>query len=279
MAQAGQEMVRYADDYVVLCESKEEAEGVLEILRQWAGAAGLTLHPAKTRIVDASQKGGFDFLGYHFERGYRWPRQKSLDKFKQTLREKTRSGRPGSLKDIIQEINRSVRGWFEYFKHSQNTVFKPLDGWIRQRLRRLLRRRRTGSSRGHSRSSTLARSLLRRSRANLLSLSPRQSEPTSAMRPLTGEPDAGNPPVRFGGRGEVLSLVPTPIAQRSLRDQAFGTSQKDPHACPTSPPGPLSYGIHPRDLSHRPFGTSVCDFPWRAIIPEGTMACENLPSV
>jgi RNA-directed DNA polymerase len=147
MAQAGKEMVRYADDFVVLCESKEEAQEVLETLRQWAGAAGLTLHSTKTRIVDASQKGGFDFLGYHFERGYRWPRQKSLDKFKQTVREKTRTGRSGSLKDIIQEINHSARGWFEYFKHSQNTVFKPLDGWIRQRLRRLLRRRRSGSTR------------------------------------------------------------------------------------------------------------------------------------
>ncbi|MGH7967694.1 MAG: group II intron maturase-specific domain-containing protein, partial [Limisphaerales bacterium] len=94
-----------------------------------------------------SQKGGFDFLGYHFERGYRWPRKKSLDKLKETIREKTKSGRPGSLKDIIREINRCTRGWFEYFKHSQNTVFRPLDGWIRQRLRRILRRRLTGSKR------------------------------------------------------------------------------------------------------------------------------------
>jgi RNA-directed DNA polymerase len=147
MTRVGKEMVRYADDFVVLCESETEANEVLEKLRQWVAGAGLTLHPSKTRIVDASQKGGFDFLGYHFERGHRWPRKKSLDKFKETIREKTRSGRPGSLKVIIQEINRSARGWFEYFKHSQNTVFKPLDGWIRQRLRRLLRRRRTGSTR------------------------------------------------------------------------------------------------------------------------------------
>jgi len=147
MARAGKEMVRYADDFVVLCDSEAEANEVLEMLRQWVAAAGLTLHPTKTRIVDASRKGGFDFLGYHFERGYRWPRAKSIAKFKETIRAKTCSGRPGSLKDIIQEINRSVRGWFEYFKHSQNTVFKPLDGWIRQRLRRLLRRRRTGSRR------------------------------------------------------------------------------------------------------------------------------------
>ena len=73
MAQQGREMVRYADDFVILCESQAQAQEVLEQLRQWTAAAGLTLHPTKTRIVDASQKGGFDFLGYHFERGHRWP--------------------------------------------------------------------------------------------------------------------------------------------------------------------------------------------------------------
>lgn len=147
MAAQGRQMVRYADDFVILCQSQQEAQEVLEQLRQWTQAAGLTLHPSKTRIVEASQKGGFDFLGYHFERGYRWPRKKSLDKFKEAIREKTRRARPGSLRDIVREINRSTKGWFGYFKHSQNTVFKPLDGWIRQRLRRLLRRRFKGCGR------------------------------------------------------------------------------------------------------------------------------------
>jgi RNA-directed DNA polymerase len=147
MARQGKEMVRYADDFVILCQSEQAAQEVLEQLRQWTQAAGLTLHPTKTRIVEASQSGGFDFLGYHFERGYRWPRKKILVKFKETIREKTKSGRPGSLRDIIREINHCTRGWFEYFKHSQNTVFQPLDGWIRQRLRRMLRRRYTGSRR------------------------------------------------------------------------------------------------------------------------------------
>lgn len=147
MAGQGRQMVRYADDFVILCQNQQQAQEVLEQLRHWTQAAGLTLHPTKTRIVDASQKGGFDFLGYHFERGYRWPRKKSLDKLKESIRDKTQSGRPGSLKDIIREINHCTRGWFEYFKHSQNTVFKPMDGWIRQRLRRILRRRHIGSNR------------------------------------------------------------------------------------------------------------------------------------
>ena len=147
MARQGRHMVRYADDFVILCPNQQQAQEVLEQLRQWTQAAGLTLHPTKTRIVDASQKGGFDFLGYHFERGYRWPRKKSLDKLKETIREKTHSGRPGSLKDIIRELNHCTRGWFEYFKHSQDTVFRPMDSWIRQRLRRILRRRHIGSNR------------------------------------------------------------------------------------------------------------------------------------
>jgi len=147
MAGQGKEMVRYADDFVILCESEAEAQGVMEQLRQWVAEVGLILHPTKTRIVDATQKGGFDFLGYHFERGYRWPRKKSLDKFKETIREKTSRAKPGSLQDIIADVNRTVAGWFEYFQHSIRNPFEPLDAWVRQRLRRILRRRYKGAGR------------------------------------------------------------------------------------------------------------------------------------
>jgi RNA-directed DNA polymerase len=75
---------------VILCRSEAEAREALGQVRTWTASVGLKLHPLKTRIVDASQRGGFDFLGYHFERGYRWPRQKSLDKLKDALRAKTR---------------------------------------------------------------------------------------------------------------------------------------------------------------------------------------------
>jgi RNA-directed DNA polymerase len=141
MAQAGKEMVRYADDFVIMCQSQEEANEVLGQLRQWVTKAGLTLHPTKTRIVDASQKGGFDFLGYHFERGHHWPRQKSLDKFRETIREKTARLRPGSMKQIITDVNRTSRGWFEYFKHSVMNVFDKEDRWVRGRLRTIERKR------------------------------------------------------------------------------------------------------------------------------------------
>ena len=147
MAQGGREMVRYADDFVILCQSENEAKEVLEQLRQWVAGAGLTLHPTKTRIVNASQKGGFDFPGYHFERDHRWPRQKSLDKFRETIRQKTGRLRPGSMEDITQEVNWTLRGWFEYFKHSVNVVFVREDGWVRGRLRAILRKRHKGKGR------------------------------------------------------------------------------------------------------------------------------------
>jgi RNA-directed DNA polymerase len=151
MAQEGFKMVRYADDFVILCESPEAAQRALERVRQWMAEAGLNLHPTKTRIVNAAQAGGFDFLGYHFERGYRWPRKKSLDKLKEALRQKTSRRRTGSMEEIIQEANRTLRGWIAYFKHSHWTTFDPLDQWIRQRLRSILRRRHKGTGRARGR--------------------------------------------------------------------------------------------------------------------------------
>jgi RNA-directed DNA polymerase len=89
MAARGFEMVRYADDFVVLCRSPQDAADALAEMEQWTAEAGLRLHPTKTRVVNA-QEDGFDFLGYHFEAGHRWPRQKSLMKFKDTIRAKTK---------------------------------------------------------------------------------------------------------------------------------------------------------------------------------------------
>jgi len=151
MAEWGFEMIRYMDDSVILCRTQAEAERALEKVQEWMAHAGLTLHPDKTRIVDATQRGGFDFLGYHFERGYRWPRPKSLTKFKDAIRSVTRRKNGHSLEHIITQVNQRLDGWFEYFKHSHWTTFDPLDAWIRMRLRTILRRRRRrlGQGRGH----------------------------------------------------------------------------------------------------------------------------------
>jgi len=148
MFDAGFEMVRYADDFVILCRSAEEAQQALQLVRLWTTEAGLTLHPEKTRIVEATQKGGFDFLGYHFERGMRWPRQKSTAKLKDAIRSKTCRANGHSMAAIVADLNRTLRGWFEYFKHSHWTTFGSLDRWVRMRLRSILRKRHKLKGRG-----------------------------------------------------------------------------------------------------------------------------------
>lgn len=144
----GLKMVRYCDDLVILCRSEQEAQQAHKELEQWMSENKLSLNEEKTRIVDATQPGGFDFLGYHFERGYRWPRQKSLKKLKDRIRDKTHRCNGQSLDCIIQTINPTLKGWFEYFKHSHKTTFQPVDGWIRMRLRSILRKRSKRRGRG-----------------------------------------------------------------------------------------------------------------------------------
>ena len=129
MAKSGWEMVRYADDFVVCARTEAEAKAALAEIAAWVQEAGLRLHPTKTRIVNAAAKGGFDFLGYHFEQyapqgGKKWPREKSQFKLRENLREKLRRSRPGSVKQIVSEVNRTLRGWYGYFKWSQPTAMQ-----------------------------------------------------------------------------------------------------------------------------------------------------------
>jgi RNA-directed DNA polymerase len=148
MARTGYEMVRYADDFVILCQSEAEARQALEMVQQWTTEAGLMLHPEKTRIVDAKAPGGFDFLGYHFELGRKWPSRKSLKKFKDAIRASTKRTNGHSLQSIIAELNPKLTGWYEYFKHSHRYTFPRVDQWLRMRLRSILRRRHGMRGRG-----------------------------------------------------------------------------------------------------------------------------------
>jgi RNA-directed DNA polymerase len=149
LAGRGFEMVRYADDFVVLCRDPQEAAEALTVVRDWTEKAGLTprradrllqhrsasrLDPVKTRLVDARSE-GFDFLGYHFERGRRWPRETSLEKLKDTIRAKTGRTVGRGLPMVIADINPTLRGWFNYFRHSTRRTFRIVDGWVRRRLR------------------------------------------------------------------------------------------------------------------------------------------------
>jgi RNA-directed DNA polymerase len=154
-ATQGLRLIRYADDMVILCRSRAEAEQALTMIRQWCEAEGLQLHPTKTQIVDARTP-GFDFLGYHFQanrtgRLVHWPRKKSLQKLKDTIRAKTHRANGHSLQAIIADVNRTLRGWFAYFHDSYETTFGPLDGWVRMRLRSILRKRAGRKGRGRGR--------------------------------------------------------------------------------------------------------------------------------
>jgi RNA-directed DNA polymerase len=141
MAEHGYRMVRYADDFVILTPNHAEAEAALALVRAWVAANGLTLHPDKTRIANCRKKGnGFEFLGYRFERGRRQVREKSLDKLKETIRAKTRRTRGQSLKVVVADLNRTLKGWFGYFKHAHPSIFLALDQMIRRRLRAMLRK-------------------------------------------------------------------------------------------------------------------------------------------
>jgi RNA-directed DNA polymerase len=150
VAQSGYEMVRYADDFVILCRTAEEASRALELVQGWVSDNGLTLHPTKTKVVDV-RTDGFDFLGYHFRDTRHWPREKSTTRLKKAIRAKTKRNNGSSLSVIIASLNRTLRGWFEYFKHSRPWIFRRLDGWIRGRLRSLLRRREKRRGRGRGR--------------------------------------------------------------------------------------------------------------------------------
>jgi RNA-directed DNA polymerase len=141
MAGHGYKMVRYADDFVVLCQSREEAEAALALIRAWVAENGLSLHPDKTHIGNCWKKGGgFSFLGYSFEGKRRHVRKKSLDKLKDKIRTKTKRTRGQSLEQVIAGLNPVLKGWFNYFKHAHHPVFKRLDGMVRRRLRALLRK-------------------------------------------------------------------------------------------------------------------------------------------
>jgi RNA-directed DNA polymerase len=154
MAGLGFEMARYADDMVVLCGSAGEAESALEKLREWMAGAGLTLHPDKTRVVDMSLPGShFDFLGYRFRRTMRGRlikvvRPKSLRKLRESIKPRTRRTSGRSMEAMVADLNRTLQGWYGYFKHVHPVQLADMDGWVRGRLRSILRKRHGGRGRG-----------------------------------------------------------------------------------------------------------------------------------
>jgi RNA-directed DNA polymerase len=140
IAERGLEMVRYADDFVILCRDMTEAQGALEAVRAFVEENGLTLHPDKTHVGDCRIGGqGFEFLGYRFEAGRRLVRMKSLLSLRRRIKERTRRTSGRSLARVIETLNPTLKGWFNYFKHATHGL-KDVDAFIRRRLRAMLRK-------------------------------------------------------------------------------------------------------------------------------------------
>lgn len=147
--QQGYRMVRYADDFVVLCRTAEQAQAALEEVKSWVEQNGLRLNVDKTHVGDCRQAGqGFEFLGYRFEAGQRWVRPKSFKALRERIRMRTKRTRGDSLAKVIEDLNPMLRGWFNYFKQAQPMVHKLMDGFTRRRLRALLRKQKKRPGRG-----------------------------------------------------------------------------------------------------------------------------------
>lgn len=167
------ELVRYADDFVVVCRTRRQADEALMRVREIFARMGLELHPEKTRIVELTPHGeGFEFLGCHLRivrsrfKGktylFRWPRTKAMNAVRERIRAVTNwrrwYGGPLDLKAVNAELNPILRGWGTYFRTGNaSRHFNSIDRYVAIRLRCLLRRRRTHQGRGRNRCSIMWR--------------------------------------------------------------------------------------------------------------------------
>ena len=134
MAELGYEVVRYADDFIVLCGSEEEARGALSQVKRVLRELELTLHSEKTRLKNIRE--GVDFLGFTVYIGHKVPRKEAVRKYKDAVRRVTRRNLPINLEMVIQRLNPIVIGWGNYYRiASVKSLYKSLDGWTRMRLR------------------------------------------------------------------------------------------------------------------------------------------------
>ena len=206
---AGMAWVRYADDFLLLASTREEAEAALAMTQQVLEEMGLVLSSEKTRIVHL--EAGFDFLGWHYQGPQRWPRQKSVKSLRRKLRQKTRRLRPGPMPAICRELKTTLQGWFHYFRDGNSgSIFSHADSWLRRRLRSILNRRhRRGGLGSLHLNRRWTNSVFRDWGLFDLTESLRSYRQFWSMihtlrhqpAPCSGEPCAGKPPARFGGRG------------------------------------------------------------------------------
>ena len=151
-------LYRYADDFVIVCRTRQDAVRALEAIKWVMARLKLTLHPTKTRIVDMGEK-GFDFLGFHFHKlkskksgkllPYIWPSQKAIKAVREKIRQITARKRLSNpLGEVVKYLNRVIRGWRNYFRIGNSTKkLQDLDRYVQQRLRQWMRSRK--GARGH----------------------------------------------------------------------------------------------------------------------------------
>ena len=151
------ELVRYADDGVVLCRSAAQARAALDAVEEILGGLGLRLHPGKTRVVDLREgREGLDFLGCHFRARmsgrlweqkhivryylHRWPSQRAMNRLRDKVRVRTGKNRVGrDIREVIADLNPVLRGWGNYFRTGNAAVkFRQADEYVEWRLRRLM---------------------------------------------------------------------------------------------------------------------------------------------
>ncbi len=143
-------MIRYADDFVVFTKSKEEAEYIKFQITQWAESKGLIVHPEKSKLIDYEGGESFEFLGYRFQKGMKLIRDKSMMKIKDAIRAKTKRANGKSTNKIIEDLNRTLKGWYNYFKHAKETALRTIDQFTRRRLRAIYRKREKRPGQGHN---------------------------------------------------------------------------------------------------------------------------------
>jgi RNA-directed DNA polymerase len=153
MRRKGYWLTRYADDWVITCRTAAEAQAAVDAARRILKQLGVELHPQKTRIVHVRH--GFEFLGYKIKRGvrklylppsqirsearggalYAYPREKSIRRFMDQVRQRTKRKVPLSTPELIAELNPLLRGWGEYYKRAHvRRLFNRLDRWIVRRI-------------------------------------------------------------------------------------------------------------------------------------------------
>jgi group II intron reverse transcriptase/maturase len=155
-------LVRYADDVVILCPTRERAEAALQVLRSILASLGLELNGAKTRLVDLRDGEGFDFLGFHHRRVEsftrkgrvffaRWPSLAAVREARERIRvltQRSRSHLP--VREVVGDLNRFLIGWRNYFRHGNSTmVFNGLDRFVIERMARLISTKHGRSGRGY----------------------------------------------------------------------------------------------------------------------------------